>query len=313
MNQLIDSLRLQNVSLINFPNDESTASFIGTLVYENIYLQLISLNFSLSDDKKWIISFIDKGKIIKSFQVHELNWRYLFTFIVFNENIYFYSKSSNLAILSSYISMIQEIDSVPCSNSLIDKNNMLIVLMKNKGFTKFGKLFVKDINDIEDNYLKNLKISKKYNATHGIYEIYAFVIPYIFTEIKGKKKPCFYPSNLPKKAYPDYNDNAIIQGIRALKSKIDSSQAILSVEEETPLELAKQKLIVDTQKLECQIEMKKKDLMFQLNNNQNQFLDNIIKTVSPNKPLSSSINFNGHYEIPSSDVCLQIQKIIDSI
>ncbi|KAH0794273.1 hypothetical protein GPJ56_001876 [Histomonas meleagridis] len=187
--------------------------------------------------------------------------------------------------------------------------------MHDKNLAKISELHSSDI-ETEVSFVKELQPLRIYSVTHGLYVISATVIPYFPTtrnESEKQKLACLFPSNLPEAVFPRYDDNALIQGIRALITKIDSSKAILDVDEEAPLELTKQKMMNEIQKMELQIKLKKEDLIYQMNDKQNPLMENIVKTVSISNSISDSINFNGQYSIPGTDVAAQIRKLAAEI
>lgn len=126
-------------------------------------------------------------------------------------------------------------------------------------------------------------------------------------------QPVFHPLDLPDVLYPADNYDGIIQGIRELSERINRAESELEVELETPLEITKQKILTDIGKLECQIDLKKESMMWELNQPDSNLMSQIIKTVAPTAPVSAAVNFRGNYSISGKDAAAQIASMIATL
>jgi hypothetical protein len=121
--------------------------------------------------------------------------------------------------------------------------------------------------------------------------------------------PCLYPLDLPEQVWAHDNLDGIVQGIRELALRIGRAESELDVAEETPLEITKQKILTDIGKLECEIDLHKEALLWELNQPGSELLEQIMRTVAPADQIAAAIDFQQKYSIPGRAAAAQITEL----
>ncbi|OHT15482.1 hypothetical protein TRFO_02786 [Tritrichomonas foetus] len=312
--KFITYLRQKNINLISFPDSDANTSLIGTLVMENHSKDDIRLELEFLSDK-WNLNFLENEGVIKTLPLPLSKWSYHCTFIQIEPDILFFSnRSEQLVQIAMTIAIASKLTKVPYPTKS-EADSILVATISDQSNSKIKTLYTEPLYVSDMKFVPLQKLLHIYSITKDS-KIYSFAfLPYLNAN-QGKSlppPPMFYPSALPDEVFPENSEDAIFQGIRALYKRIDDAQAELDVAAETPLELTKQKMLLDIERLQSQIELKKQALILGMNKKENDILEAAMRTVSPTGVISNRIDFHGSYALPGKDVAAQILKLVDTI
>lgn len=315
--KFLSYLRQKGISLNAIPDVDSNTSLMGTLVADGFSQDDIKLTL-VYQNNKWFLNFLDENQsAVKSLPLPLSKWSYHCTFIQIEPDILFFSnRSDRLVLIAFTIALASRQTKVPYPTKT-ETDSLFVAMIMDSSLTKIRPLYTEALYYSDMNFVPGQKPLHLYSITREIYSYSYSFLPFIDT---GKDQgsdlppvPCFFPSSLPELIYPVEQEEAIIQGIRALYKRIDAVQSELAVADETPLELTRQKMLLEIEQLQSQIDLKKQNLILEMNKRQNDILDMAMKTVSTTGKLSNRLEFKGKYSLPGKDVADQIMKIASEI
>ena len=312
--RFISYLRQKSINLKDYPSSDSNMSITGTLVTDIQSRNDVKLTIARISSG-WELHFSENGEIFRKLPLPPTNWSYHCTFLQIEPDILFFCpRSEHLALVSMTIALASKQTKVPYPTKT-DADSLLVSAISDPGNT------IIRILTTEPHHFTDIKLVPQQKPFH-VYSlskdnrVYSFAfIPYLNVN-QGRSLPpvpCFYPTTLPEQIYNENNNEAIFQGIRALYKRIDDAQADLDVAAETPLELTKQKVLLDIEKLESQIHLKKQALILSMNKKDNQILEAAMKTISPNQSIANKLDFRSSYTLPGKEVAAQIVRLISTL
>jgi hypothetical protein len=313
MNQqaLLAFLQDQSVDLAKFSEDRSNLTVSGTFVSGAANVRDDSQLRLLFEDSKWRIDFTSHREAFQSLPFPLEDWSYSCTFLQFAPDICFFSSASQgLALAAATIALINKDERVPASS--LNPSYLSVFLIADRALSRIRVLFTKSATEILCTFVENVETFTIYTVNHGIYQIAFVLIPYL--EVKHDSAglppvPCFYPLDLPDRVWSGDNLDGIVQGIRELSQRIRRAESELEVAEETSLEITKQKMLTDIGRLECEIELRKESLAWELNQPNSELLEQVMRTVSPAFTVAGSLDFQQQYSIPGKTAAAQIMKL----
>jgi hypothetical protein len=244
-----------------------------------------------------------------------VDWSYSCTFLQFAPDIVFLSSASKtLALIAATFGVINKSDTIPSAS--LNPTFLTILLIADRAFTRIRTLFTQTSADGLCQFIENSEPFRIYGVSHGIYQISCIIMPYVDVKEDSANLPpvaCFYPLDLPERGWSHDNLDGIVQGIRELEQRIQRAESDLDVAEETPLEITKQKILTDIGKLECEIDLRKEALLWELNQPNSELLEQIMRTVSPAYQIAGSLDFQQKYSIPGKAAAAQIMKLATSL
>jgi hypothetical protein len=95
-----------------------------------------------------------------------------------------------------------------------------------------------------------------------------------------------------------------------LSERIHKVQKELQIEDETSLDIVRQKVLIDIRKLECQIDLHKELLEGELNDRKTGLLDQIEHTIAGGFVLDKNIDFQGNYSLSGVEVAKQLMGVV---
>jgi hypothetical protein len=306
---LLSFLQDEGVDVNRFSENRSNLSITGTFISSDSNRREDSQLRLIFEDSHWRIDFFSRRETFQTLSFPLTNWSYSCTFLQFEPDILFVSSASiSLALVAATIAVINKDDRIPAA--ALNPGKAGIFLISDRAFTRIRVLYTKDGKECP--FIENLETFRVYGVSHGIYQISYAVIPYL--EIREDSAnlppvPCMYPVDLPECVWEHDNLDGIVQGIRELEKRIQRAESDLDVAEETPLEITKQKILTDIAKLECEIDLRKEALLWELNQPNSELLEQIMRTVSPTYQIAGSIDFQQKYSIPGKVAAAQIMKL----
>lgn len=301
---------------ISDPTDEvPELSVTGTYVSRGESKDDIEMRLVRLSSNSWRLEFAEHRAPMRSLPLPISGLVYSCTFLQLPPDIVFFSsRSKALAKITAAISILSREKRVDIGG--LQESFMRVAFATDKPLHRLRLLFEEPTPDLSCSFVDHLEPGDIYTCPYGFSFLNFVVIPYVDENhdktITGEVA-CFYPLEIPDVLYPADNYDGIIQGIRDLAKRIEQAESDLVVETETPLENTKQKIRTDIGKLEAQIDLKKQNMMWQLNQPNSELLEQVIRTVRPPSRLSAMLDFKQSYSIPGTDAAEQILKIANSV
>lgn len=289
-------------------------STTGTLVSRGESKDDVQMKL-IRDTQKWRLDFVHHRATVRSLSLPITGLTYSCTFLQLPPDIVFFSPhSKSLAEFAAAIAVLSREAAIDIGG--LEQSFLRIGFYTDKSLSRMRVLFSEPSPDLSCSFVERPEVGQVYSCPFGLNTLHFAFVPYLDehhdTAITGEVA-CFYPLDIPDVLYPADNYDGIIQGIRDLAKRIEHAESELVVEAETPLENTKQKIKTDIGKIEAQIELKKQNMMWELNQPNSELLDQVMKTVRPPAPLSTMVDFKGHYSITGTEAAAQVLKIANDV
>jgi hypothetical protein len=213
-----------------------------------------------------------------------------------------------MAAAVAFISNATQIES-----SATERQFLLITLCSDPAFTGIRKIWQEPLVSVECPFLNIPQIGKVSTMSYRAFRIACVILPFLTQKGRTVSLPadsCLYETQLPEKVFSRDNFDGIVQGIRRLSERIQKAQKELQIEDETSLDIVRQKVLIDSRKLECQIDLHKEMLEGELNDQKGVLLDQVRQTIASGFVLDKSVDFHGNYSLSGAEAARQLMSVV---